>query len=41
MKPAMKGKMMEKPMPKGKAPKSPKTTSPKAPKAMKPTKKGY
>jgi hypothetical protein len=41
MKPAMKGKMMEKAMPKGKAPKSPKMASPKAPKAMKSTKKMY
>jgi hypothetical protein len=39
MKPAMKGKMMEKAMPKAKAAKPAKVA--KAPKAMKPTKKGY
>jgi hypothetical protein len=39
MKPAIKGKMMEKAMPKAKAAKPAKVA--KAPKAMKPTKKGY
>ncbi len=39
MKPAMKGKMMEKAMPKAKATKPAKVA--KAPKAMKPSKKGY
>lgn len=39
MKPAMKGKMMEKAMPKTKAAKPAKVA--KAPKAMKPTKKMY
>jgi hypothetical protein len=39
MKPAMKGKMMEKAMPKAKAAKPAKVA--KAPKAMKPTKKMY
>jgi len=41
MKPAMKGKMMEKAMPKANATKPAKVVPPKAPKAMKPSKKGY
>ncbi len=42
MKPAMKGKMMEKAMPKAKATKPAKVVPPKSPKTtMKPTKKGY
>jgi hypothetical protein len=41
MKPAMKGKMMGKVMPKSTATKPAKVVPGKAPKAMKPSKKGY